>query len=52
MAKVAAVMLTDLEIYRPAQATISRYGDEIPRPGEPISSQNSSGILAISECLM
>ncbi len=28
MAKVAAVMLSDLEIYRAAQATISRYDDE------------------------
>ncbi len=28
MAKVEAVMLSNLEIYRAAQATISRYGDE------------------------
>ena len=27
MAKVEAVMLSDLEIYRAAQATIKRYGD-------------------------
>ena len=27
MATVEAVMLSDLEIYRAAQATISRYGD-------------------------
>ena len=28
MAQVETVMLSDLEVYRAAQATISRYGDE------------------------